>query len=345
MKRKFLIICAVMMFSLTGLVGCSAKEEVVESEYPAGAIFPVIDPDRGGLNSTTIPLTDFNFKIPRGYVYGKVDYKEGYTVYYVWQDKRDKEYSFELDSDVLLYIYDGSDESSLHKEINKGQALSSMKGSYMANFANFVTLRNRMPDAEAGVSDDQRYFTFTFTGNSGDYVSTTYSEMCYPKTYYGIYALESYTNDASRQYYGFIFSNDSEGEIFKQSEYENLMSQIKTQFSVSKFYGVPGVDPAIDYSDGRSYRQLVGDVIYEKEGTNYFERGLFYNTLLYYVETTDRTYIRRNVDAAKYIPTPEPSISEETLFESEEISGQAVVEDGLNEGNEVNGSPAPSGGS
>lgn len=327
MNRKFLTICMALVCSFLLLTGCamnSTEETVAESGPPADAIFPVMADGANGIKSNKIDLTDFTLTLPEGYVYGKVDYEEaGYTTYYVWQDKKNKEYSFELDADIMLYIYDGLDVNSPHREINKAQALASIKTGYMNYFANLVTLRNRMTDAEVCSSDDGRYYTFCFTGNSGEYITTTYSDMCYPKTYYGIYTMEVKTNDSDRQYYGFIFSNDSQGEIFKQSEYENLLEQIKQQFNISKFYSLPNADQALDYSNGKSYKQLVADVLYEKEGTNYIERGTFYNSLLYYIEATGRGYVRKNVDGSKSqaaAAATEPD-TEETAETLETIEG------------------------
>ena len=326
MKYKFLKLCTIIISSLVLFSGCTAgttEETEPEDKTPANAIFPVMSDVQSGSKSRRIELSDKVIILPEGYVYGKVDYeKDSYTIYYVWQDKKDKEYSFDLDADIMLYIYDGLDVNSPHKEINKVQALSSMKTGYMNSFANLVTLRNRMPDAEVGISDDGRYYTYCFTGNSGDYISTTYADTCYPKTYYGIYTLETRTRNSDRRYYGFIFSNDARGEIFKQSEYEDLLNQIKDGFGISKFYSLTNVAPEVDFSNGRSYKQLVAEIIYQKEGSNYFERGLFYNTLLYYIETTGRSYVRKNVDGSK---SQAAAATEPTVTETEPVETETVI--------------------
>lgn len=333
MRNKFLKLCTIVISFLLLLTGCAAgNEEETEpvNKIPSNAIFPVMVDARSGSKSRTIQLSDKAIVLPEGYVYGKEEFEaDGYTIYYVWQDKKEKEYSFNLDADIMLYIYDGLDSDSPHKEINKVQALSSMKTGYMNQFVNLVTLRNRMPDAEVGLSDDGRYYTYSFTGNSGDYISTTYADACYPKTYYGIYTLETKTRSSDRRYYGFIFSNDSTGEIFKQSEYEDLLSQIKNGFNISKFYSLPNAAQEIDFSDGRSYKQLVAEIIYQKEGSNYYQRGLFYNTLLYYIETTGRNYVRKNVDGSKSqatTPTEPTVIETEIVIEELEATGEAGVE-------------------
>lgn len=334
MKCKFLKICVLFLFLFLALSGCALnaeEEETAEPGVPANAIYPVMANERAGIKSTLIPLSDFNLVLPSGYVYGKIEREDmGYTAYYVWQDKKNKEYSYELDGDILLYIYDGVDVNSPHREITPKQALMSMKTGYMATFANIVALRNRMPDAEVGISDDERYYTFTFTGNSGKYITTSYADSCYPKTYYGIYTMEAQTNDSDRNYYGFIFSNDAQGEIFKQSEYESLLSQIKTGFNVSKFYGLPNQDQALDFSDGKSYKQLVADVLYENEGTNRVVRGAFYNSLLYYIETTGRNYVRKNVDVSKS-QMAEKDLLNETLSTDPTEEAIVLTEDALGE--------------
>lgn len=318
MKRFILMIIFALMIPVVLLSGCTpGEEEEVETtsqepEFPADAIRPVFLDEEAGVKAKEIPLSDFTFTLPDGYVYGKVENEsEGYTTYFVWQDKEDKLYSTALDGDIMLYIYDGLDANSPHKEISKKQALISMKTGYINHLGGLVTLRNRSYDSDVGLSDDEAYFTYTFCGNSGEYFTTTYSDSCYPKTYYGIYTLNAEVDASARRYYGFVFSNDSTGEIFKQSEYETLLEQIKSLFGISTFYCVP-TEEYNDFTNGRSYEQLTAPVLYENPQTGYIVRGTFYNSLIYYVETTGRDYERTNVD--------EPGVIVDTESESESTS-------------------------
>lgn len=314
MKHKLLTLCIIMILSASLLCGCDAlvdslmgaPEETVPEQYPAGAIFPVMADEATREKSREIQLSDFALTIPEGYVYGKVDY-ENYSIYYVWQDKGDKEYAMDLDMDNMLYIYDGLDVLSPDQVIDKGQALRSIKGAYIGNFRTLVTGKSFNIDPEAILSSDEHYYVATFEGRSGEYLTTTYSAMCYPKTYYGIFGVERTTDSSDRRYYGFIFSNDARGEIFSRNEYESLLGQVKSALNIEKFYTLHSVesvfyDPVADVSDGRSYDQLVGIAATESASEL---RGLFYDTLLYYVEKTGRSYERENVDKPKEEQIPE----------------------------------------
>lgn len=302
MKKKIILMSIALLSSFLLLTGCGkepVEEGEVKKEYPKNAILPVFTDEDEDIKSTEIELTDFTFTIPDGYTYGKVDY-EGYSTYYVWQDKEDKEYSFALDGNVMLYIYEGLDTNSPHKQLTNTQAKMCLSNSYSSLFRNLISAKNVYYDADISTSDDDRYYALCFTASGGEYLTTTYSEICYPRTYYGIFAMEQTTETSDRRWYGFVFSNDAEGEIFKESEYNYMLSQIKTALNISSFYtqAVPGsfnYNAFYDVSNGRSYEQLVGD----ESGENV---GLFYNTLLYYVETLDREYERKNVDVS---PVPE----------------------------------------
>ena len=316
MKKKILL-GMTLLFSLLLLSGCSAQEPVEETitepQYPVGAIFPVMADEKEKIISTEIELADFTFTIPDGYVYGKVDY-DSYTAYYVWQDKKDKEYSLELDGDIMLYIYDGIDSNSLHEEITDNEAKSSFVGTYIGYLREAVQGKFNI-DPVVTYSKDDNYFVCCFEGNSGEYLSTTYSAMCYPKTYYGIFTLQKKTETHDRHFYGFVFSNDNEGEIFKESEYTYLLNEIKTQFNIEQFYTIAQnpsyYDPEKDVSAGRSYDQIL---------------SLFENTYLYYVETIDKPYEQEIIDDEPEISiTPE---ADDTKLESETILDENLNEDG-----------------
>lgn len=299
MNKKLISAGVALFSSFLLLTGCGAKDPVAEGEikpeYPKGAILPVFSDEKENIKSTEIELTDFTFTLPEGYAYGKVDYA-GYSTYFVWQDKEGKDYSSELDGDIMLYIYEGLDTNSPHKTLTEAQAITSLNNGYIGSFRNLIAMQNLSMDATITESDDEKYFVSCFTGNSGEYFLTTYSDMCFPKTYYGIYAMEQETITSDRRWYGFVFSNDNEGEIFKESEYTHLLAEIKSSLNVSSFYstylpGAYGYSEFKDVSKGRSYLQLVGDETNE-------DVGLFYNTLLYYVETIGRDYERKNIDVS-----------------------------------------------
>ena len=65
------------------------------------------------------------------------------------------------------------------------------------------------------------------------------------------------------------------------------------------------------FKTGRTYDELVKDVIYENAENNTLQRGLFYNTLLYYVNTTGRSYERKNVEGYVVPQDVPPSSSSE----------------------------------
>ncbi len=171
-----------------------------------------------------------------------------------------------------------------------------MKSTYLNHFASVVTLRDRYYDTSAVASSDNKYYVWQFKGNSGDSLVTAYSELCYPKAYYGIMGVESKTTDGSRKFYNFVFSNEGTGEFWKKSEYDSLMGQIKKNLNFSKFGG--GIENAkyVDVLNGYSYEQLVTDELYKETNTDKKVGGLFYKVLLYYVSETGRSYERVNID-------------------------------------------------
>ena len=66
--------------------------------------------------------------------------------------------------------------------------------------------------------------------------------------------------DYSRKYFIIMFSNDSNGQIMEESEYNSLFSQVKSLFKLNGFYTkilLPSEkDPALNYYNGRSYSQF-----------------------------------------------------------------------------------------
>lgn len=313
MMKKMMVLAQAMIFSILLLTGCgleglmvddtaitAVSNETTAPAVPEGAVYPVMADEEKGIKATTIKLSDFSITIPEGYVYGKVDYEtEGYTAYYIWQADGDQEYIHEQDGDVMMYVYEGLDVNSPHVHLESGQVLSCFSSVYMERFRSLVNGVNFSIDPKFTESSDGKYYLNCFTGKSGEYIATTYGTYCYPKTYYGIYALEQTTTTSDRRWYGFVFSNDAKGEIFTENEYTYLLGQIKVNLDVSAFYTPAMPDSAFynsseDVSQGRSYEQLVG--YYDVE-TETLVDGLFYDTLLYYVETLGRGYERENIDS------------------------------------------------
>lgn len=308
---KKLLICLLCCSCL--LTGCSfqldmdnsnkTSEEPKKTKKPANAITAVVTDKEQGIDGSVIRLSDFEIKLPKGYVYGTKEYKQGKndttpnsTIYYVWQEDEKVDYVLDTDTRIMLYIYEGLDENSPHKEITDRQGMTSMKSTYLNHFASVVTLRDRYYDTSAVASSDNKYYVWQFKGNSGDSLVTAYSELCYPKAYYGIMGVESKTTDGSRKFYNFVFSNDGTGEFWKKSEYDSLMGQIKKNLNFSKFGG--GIENAkyVDVLNGYSYEQLVTDELYKETNTDKKVGGLFYKVLLYYVSETGRSYERVNID-------------------------------------------------
>lgn len=173
---------------------------------------------------------------------------------------------------------------------------------------NYVQIFRQMVNGSV-VCDSQaiingEWYALQMTGNSGEYLFTTYNTLCYPKQYYGIYAVQNTTDEDSnnRRYYGFIFSNDSTGDIITEQEYNSLVEQIKEAFAIMTFYTNPqseyNYDPALDYSKGYSYSQI---------------ETLFQNTKNYYVmlkgqQAAEESQKQEEVatgETAEPLPTPE----------------------------------------
>ena len=174
------------------------------------------------------------------------------NTYYVWKTERN--YVFPTDTDIILYIYSGNDMTSPDSELSDSEARNSIQ-TYMQAFRTEV---DGSISVDAGIASNNRWYVLQLTGNSGEYLQTTYGTLCYPKSYYGVYTMQKMTDSYTRDYYGFIFSNDSAGAIIEENEYNNIFGQIKSAFSITEFYTMPQViyDETTDYSSGYSYKQL-----------------------------------------------------------------------------------------
>lgn len=304
-KRILGLILAAAL-SLTLFTGCGKvgvevdmSEEQVDQksmDLTEVKLVPVLNTETNAPEKV-IPLADFDLMLPDGYVYGKIEQME-FTMYCVWPETVEKDLYF-LDSDIMLYVSEGVDTNSPHKELLDYQAQYSLRDRYFRYFSVPMLLGQCSIDPGIMLSDDGSSYLLSFIGKSGESFYTTYNEVCYPKTYYGVYFMDVEAEAASRSWAGFVFSNDGTGEFFKKSEYESLFSQIKTAYHASTFYSDDWADTPAELSvkNGRTYEQLAGEVIYEDaSGKTY---GLFYNTLLYYVVQTGRGYERTNVDVPK----------------------------------------------
>ena len=103
---KKLLICLLCCSCL--LTGCSfqldmdssnkTSEEPKKTKKPANAITAVVTDKEQGIDGSIIKLSDFEIKLPKGYVYGTKEYKQGKndttpnsTIYYVWQEDEERE--------------------------------------------------------------------------------------------------------------------------------------------------------------------------------------------------------------------------------------------------------------
>jgi len=268
--KKFYFFVLILCFALS-LSGCTATDgnentETPTPSLPNGAVL--------ALYGDEIELGDITIRLPDGMTYGQEKTENG-TVYYVWRTGAD--YVAAKNLDVVFYIYAGEDINSPDKILTDAEARNSISQSYMQIFRTAVDDGRINVDANITSTDD--WYTLCFTGYSGsDNVVTTYGVYCYPKTYYGVYMLQkNITNNYSRHYYGFVFSNDAIGSMLTQREYESLLEQIKGDFLIDTFYTLPqnelSYDPTKDFSNGYSYTQL---------------ETLFQNTTNYYIIKGDR---------------------------------------------------------
>lgn len=228
-----------------------------ETATPSGAV----EAADGG----SIEMEDMTLKLPEEMKYGEMEAETG-KIYYVWDTEAD--YVLPTDSDIILYIYEGKDSASPDTELEDSEARYSMTQTYMQTFRESVDA-SLIPDPSAVLNND--WYVCQMTGYSGEYIMTTYGTLCYPKYYYGVYTLQKEKDEGkySRRYYGFIFSNDSEGNIMTEADYDSLFGQIKSSFGLSEFYSAPQLEykESEDFSKGYSYSQY--ETLF-KDATNYY---------------------------------------------------------------------------
>jgi len=264
-KKLYLFIFLLVVVLL--LVGCVPKSNTdsVEVSIPTGAVVACEDNE--------IDLGVMMLSLPDGVAYGVEETDDG-VVYYAW--KSETEYIMPRSLDVMFYIYKGEDNTSPDKVITNSEAKTSIAQNYMQIFRN--TVDNGRLVIDSGLAATDKWYTLCFTGISGKSITTTYNTLCYPKTYYGIYMLQADITDTySRNYYGFVFSNDATGDMLTEKEYSSLLRQIKDGFGVEKFFTIQqnelNYNPDKDFSQGYSYTQLT---------------NLFINTSNYHIITASR---------------------------------------------------------
>lgn len=247
--------CSISFSDGVGLGNDGTETEEVTT--PSGAVEAV----EGG----NIKLEDMTLKLPNGMKYGEMESEAG-KIYYVWDTE--KEYVLPTDTDVILYVYEGMDSASPDTELEDREARYSMTQTYMQTFRESMNA-SLIPDPSAVLNN--KWYVCQMTGYSGEYIMTTYGTMCYPKYYYGIYTLQKEKDEGkySRRYYGFVFSNDGEGNIMEEIDYNSLFGQIKSSFGLTEFYSAPQLEyeESKDYSNGYSYSQY--ETLFE-DATNYY---------------------------------------------------------------------------
>lgn len=242
----------------------SVTEDVTE-EIPNGAIV--------ALEGNKIELTDATIILPEGMKYGRKE-SEYYTSYFVW--KSEAKYVLPSSMDIVFYLYEGHDNSSPDVALSDTQAHSSLTAYITNGFSTEIEQPRLTRDPLITSNDDWHILAFTGYGGA-NYETTTYGSYCYPKSFYGIYVLgrNYFEKTHSRIFYGFVFSNDAQGIILEQKEYENLLKQVKDSFNIKEFYTAPQIvyDEKKDYSKGYSYEQL---------------QSLFLNTTNYYIIVNEK---------------------------------------------------------
>lgn len=252
-KRIFCLLAACLLAVV--LSGCSIEfsngifpngnsEEEEQNAIPSGAAVAE--------EGSKIELSDFTLTIPDGMKWGTLTTDTG-NAYYVWD--KDKEYVLPTDSDIMLYIYEGKDTASPDSELTSREARYSIAQTYMQIFRESV---DGKISADPDIVSNDDWYVLQLTGYSGDSMATSYGTYCYPNYYYGVYVLQKTTDTYNRNYYGFVFGNDSTGALLEEEDYNDLYGQIKSAFSITEFYTAPQLeyDESKDYSNGYSYAQL-----------------------------------------------------------------------------------------
>lgn len=238
-----------MMLCVCFMQGCSVSFSAGKGNKDAVVTSNMVD----AVTDRKIVMEDMTLELPDGMKYGMQDMDMG-KAYYIWATDADR--VSPNDEDIILYVYEGNDINSPDSELTNQEAVMSMQ-SYVQTFRGIT---NASVSSDPDVTKNASWYAWQFTGCSGDYEATSYGTMCYPKYYYGVYTLECMTDDYNRNFYGFIFSNDSAGEVMGENAYNFIYGQIKKSFSLAEFYTMPQLeyDEATDYSNGYNYDQLLG---------------------------------------------------------------------------------------
>ena len=298
MLTKFLIVGYVSLLLLTG---CDLSITYADETAGETKGEDVIASDRATVcEGRKIELSTFTLTLPKGYSYAIWE-REDYSTYYVWKTTDEVEdHILPSENRILFYITDGIDLASPDAVIEDSQAMNSIKSVHMAPFQTETGARMSIDPA---LTKNDHWYCLCFTGFNGDYLMTSYGTLCYPKTYYGVYVLQKETATHTRNYSGFVFSNDNSGDIFTEEEYNSVFEQIKAAYGLTEFYDVAKnaviYDPLQDTSNGRTYYQI---------------EELFHNTENYYIMSG-----LRSPSVEKDEPTSEP----ETEPSSEEASPSA----------------------
>ncbi len=190
---------------------------------------------------------------------------------------------------ISMFVYEGIDRNSPNEKLSTNEVNQSLfayfndsLASLSANLSVRSTYKEQaVPYSDKDVKDtsifsadwqkdlyDQSYngdyYVFTLRTYSGDYMNTTYGNVVFPHTYYGIYFVEKECfNGSMRRWYGFVFSNDSKGNILSKDDFDDLMKQIKEQFGLNLFptevadKNATNYDAEKDTRTGINYEQLL----------------------------------------------------------------------------------------
>ena len=154
------------------LSGCSISfsdgislsgESTEETSLPAGAVEQ--------LDGNEIEMQDITLRLPDKYHFGTDDMESG-KVYYVWNT--DEEYVLPTDSDIIMYIYEGTDLASPDSSLEEADARISMTQNYVQIFREMVS-GSVICDPQAILNGE--WYALQITGNSGEYLFTTYNTL------------------------------------------------------------------------------------------------------------------------------------------------------------------------